>query len=150
MKPFKQILVPIDFSPVAREAIGVAADLAQRYEASLTLVHVYEPIAYSLPDGAVLLNAQQLSTLITEIDNLLLSAKRDAEAAGAKKVEVVQLQGFAATEICVLAETKAMDLIVMGTHGRTGLSHVMLGSVTERVLRKAVCPVLAVKGRPSA
>jgi nucleotide-binding universal stress UspA family protein len=145
MKPFKKILVPVDFSPHAQEAIRTAADLSSRYDASVTLVHVYESVAYTLPEGYLLYTPQQLADLLSEFDKLLTSARREAEAAGARRVDSKQLQGVAAFEITEFARANGIDLIVMGTHGRTGVRHVLLGSVAERVLRKAPCPVLTVK-----
>jgi nucleotide-binding universal stress UspA family protein len=150
MKPFKSILVPVDFSSHAQEAIRTAADLSVKYDASVTLVHVYQPVAYALPDGYVLYTPKQLADLLSECEKLLASAKREAEAAGARRVEIHQLQGVAATEIIEFASGRGIDLIVMGTHGRTGIGHALLGSVAERVLRKAPCPVLTVKGSEEA
>lgn len=145
MQPFKRILVPVDFSPHADEAIATAADLSKRYDASVTLVHVYETVAYTLPEGYVLYTPQQLADIMTEFQKLLASARKKAEAAGALRVETTQLQGPVANEITGFARDKGFDLIVMGTHGRSGLKHALLGSVAERVLRKASCPVLAVR-----
>jgi nucleotide-binding universal stress UspA family protein len=145
MKPFKNILVPTEFSAHADEALRVAGDLAQRYDAAITIVHAYEPLAYSVPDGFVLLNPQQHADVLTEFSKLLAAAKSTALAAGARKVESEQLQGIAASEIVEHARAGGFDLIVMGTHGRTGISHALLGSVAERVLRRAPCPVLVVK-----
>lgn len=145
MKPFKQILVPVDFSPHSDEAIQMAAELSRRFDASVTLAHVYEVVAYALPEGYVIQTATQLADLLTEFSKLLASAKQKAEAAGALRVATTQLQGAAAWQIADFAKEKGFDLIVMGTHGRTGLKHALLGSVAERVLRMAHCPVLTVK-----
>jgi len=145
MKPFKRILVPTDFSSHADQALRTAGDLAQRYEAAITIVHTYEPMAYTLPDGYVLLSPQQHADVLTEFSKLLAAAKSTALAAGAGKVDIEQLQGIAANEIVEHARAGGFDLIVMGTHGRKGLSHALLGSVAERVLRHAPCPVLVVK-----
>jgi nucleotide-binding universal stress UspA family protein len=150
MKPLKNILVPIDFSSHAHEAIRVAADLATRYDASVTIVNVFEPVAYAMPEGYMLFTPRQLGDLMSEYEKLLASAKRDAEAAGARRVETKQLQGVAAHAIVEFAKQHDSDLIVMGTRGRTGLPHVLLGSVAERVLRKAPCPVLGVKASETA
>jgi nucleotide-binding universal stress UspA family protein len=150
MKPFKKILVPTDFSPYAHEALGTAADLAGRYDAAITIVHAYEPVAYTLPEGYVMLNPQQHADVLTEFSKSLAAAKSTALAAGARSVETEQLQGIAASEIVERARSGGFDLIVMGTHGRKGLSHVVLGSVAERVLRHAPCPVLVVKAAESA
>ncbi|HMI90765.1 MAG TPA: universal stress protein [Polyangiales bacterium] len=145
MKPFKKILVPSDFSPYAEEALRTAVDLAVRYDATITIAHAYEPLAYTLPDGYVLLSPQQHADVLTAFSKSLASAKSTALAAGARNVETEQLQGIAASEIVERARAGGFDLIVMGTHGRKGFSHVLLGSVAERVLRHASCPVLVVK-----
>lgn len=145
MKPFKKILAPIDFSPPSELAIQAAADLAKRYDATLAIVHVYEPVVYSLPEGYMLLTEPQLEQLLGALREHLEAAKQGATATGAPRVETHLLQGFAAGEICAFAERGDFDLIVMGTHGRKGLSHVVLGSVAERVVRSAPCPVLTIR-----
>ena len=149
MKPFKKILVPVDFSPHADEAIRAAADIAKHYEgASITLAHVYEIVAYALPEGYVFQTPQQLSGIMSEFQKMLSDAKERAATAGARNVQTVQLQGSAALEITEYAKKNGVDLIVMGTHGRTGLKHALIGSVAERVLRVAPCPVLTVRVQP--
>jgi len=145
MKPFRKILVPVDFSAHSARAVRMAAGIARRYEASLDIIHVYEPLAYPLPEGYVMLTQEQLDALFAEFDRQLQGAKETALAAGALQVDTHVRQGLAVSEICNLARDGAYDLIVMGTHGRTGLEHFLLGSVAERVLRGAPCPVLSVK-----
>ena len=157
MKPIRKILVPVDYSPHSLEAIRAAAELASRYDAAVTIAHVFEvlagieaSIAYSLPEGYMLFTPKQIDDLTREYQRLLEGAKRDAEAAGARKVETTQLQGVPAFAILELARAGGFDLIVMGTHGRRGLGRVMLGSVAERVLREAPCPVLTVRAPEQA
>lgn len=145
MKPFSKILVPVDFSTHSAEAVRYAADLSRRYEASVTLAHVYQPIAYPLPEGFVLHTAAQLANMMLEFGKLLEAAKADAEAAGALRVETEMLQGIASSEIVRFAGESGHDLIVMGTHGRTGIKHALLGSVAEKVVREAPCPVLTLR-----
>jgi nucleotide-binding universal stress UspA family protein len=145
MKPFTKILVPVDFSPHSDEAVGYAAELAQRYQASITLVHVYEPVAYALPEGYVPYTPDQLASMLATSEGLLNKAKEQAHAAGATNVQSRQLQGSVASEIAEFARSEGFNLIVMGTHGRRGLSRALMGSVAETVLRRAPCPVLAVK-----
>ena len=145
MHHFKRILVPVDFSMHSETAVRLAADLARRYEGALDLVHVFEPIVYPLPDGYVLFTPLQLNELVAQLEQQLTRTKAMARAAGAPQVETHVRQGACATDICDFAREGAFDLIVMGTHGRTGLSHLLLGSVAERVLRTAPCPVLTVK-----
>ncbi len=148
MRPFKKILVPVDFSPHSQEAIRYAADLAQKYEGSITLTHVYQPIAYSVPDGLVFFTPNQLGELLEELNKRLEQTRAEAEQAGATKVDSKMLQGVPSDEIAALAREGGFDLIVMGTHGRTGLRHALLGSVAERVVRSAPCPVLTVHPPP--
>lgn len=148
MKFFSKVLVPIDFSAHSTEAIRVAADLARRFEARVTLLHVYEPLVYGLPDGFVLTPANKIDELLGAIDAQLDSARQQAIDAGAAEVDAKRLEGAAAAQIVEFAARGAFDLIVMGTHGRTGISHFLMGSTAERVVRLAPCPVLTVK-RPS-
>lgn len=157
MKPIHKILVPVDYSAHSHEAIRAAADLSIRYDASVTIVHVFEllsgveaSLAYSLPEGYMLFTPQQVEDVTNEYKKLLEGAKREAEAAGARRVETRQLQGTPAFAILDLAKTESFDLIVMGTHGRTGFGRVMLGSVAERVLRAAPCPVFTVRAPEEA
>lgn len=147
MKPFQKILVATDFSPHSALALQLAADLSRRYDASVTLVHVYEPVVYAVPEGYQLFTEPQLEELFVALQKQLAEQKQAALAAGALRVETQLSKGFAASEICALAEQGRFDLIVLGTHGRKGLSHVVLGSVAERVLRTAPCPVLTVRDK---
>jgi universal stress protein A len=145
MKPFEKILVPLDFAPHSGQAIQRACDVALHYDAAITLVHVHEPIDYALPEGYVLYTPDQLARMNAEFENRLLAAQRDVTALGVSRVDFRLLHGPAAIEVVELARTGDFDLIVMGTHGRTGIRHVLMGSVAERVLRTAPCPVLTVK-----
>jgi nucleotide-binding universal stress UspA family protein len=150
MKPFSKILVPVDFSNHSAEAVRYAADLSRRYEASVTLAHIYQPVAYALPEGYVLYTVAQLASMMSEFEKQLEAAKAHAQAAGALSVDTKVLQGVVSSEIVSFAERSDHDLIVMGTHGRTGLKHALLGSVAEKVVRKAPCPVLTVRSTEKA
>lgn len=145
MKPFAKLLVPVDFSPSSSEAMRVAADLSRRYEASLTLLHVYQPVAYPFPEGFVLYTPDQLTGILAELRQLLDESVQFARREGAPRVEGRLEQGVVASEIIHAAEREGFDLVVMGTHGRTGLQHALLGSVAEKVVRRAPCPVLTVR-----
>ena len=145
MTPFKKILVPVDFSGCSAEAVRAGAELAQRFDAELVVVHVFEPILYTTPDGYPFLMPEQIESLLADYAKALERAKLDAQAAGAKRVQVQELQGFAASEIIAHATRGGFDLIVLGTHGRTGIKHALLGSVAEKVVRTAPCPVLTVR-----
>jgi nucleotide-binding universal stress UspA family protein len=147
MIPFQKILVPTDFSKHSAEAIRAAVDLSRRYEASITLAYVFEPVSYALPEGHVMQAPPQIEEMHSVFEQRLRQAVTDATAAGALNVDAKLLTGPVAVEITDYAERSGYDLIVMGTHGRTGLRHLVLGSVAEKVVRTAPCAVLTVRVR---
>jgi len=145
MTEITRILCPIDFSDCSRHALDHAAALAEWYDARLTLLHVLEP--FIVPDGpapyvhpvAPLVDRAALETDIASFAGHL----RDRNV----PFDTVIADGPAAAAIAETAAALASDLIVIGTHGRGGFEHLLLGSVTERVLRTASCPVLIVPPR---
>jgi nucleotide-binding universal stress UspA family protein len=146
MKPLKKILVPVDFSRHSQEATQMALGLAERFGASVKLVHVYQPLDYGLPDGFLSYAPLQLNELISALEKHLEKTQQETRAAaGSTTVTSTLLHGAISSEITRCAKDEHFDLIVMGTHGRTGIGHVMLGSVAEKVLRTAPCPVLTVR-----
>jgi nucleotide-binding universal stress UspA family protein len=147
MIPFQKILVPTDFSKHSAEAVRAAVDLSRRYEASITLAYVFEPVTYALPEGHVMQAPPQIAEMHSVFEQRLRQAAADAAAAGAVTIDSKLLTGPVAAEITDYAERGAYDLIVMGTHGRTGLRHLVLGSVAEKVVRTAPCAVLTVRVR---
>jgi nucleotide-binding universal stress UspA family protein len=144
MSLFKKILVPLDYSPGSSLAIRFAADLSARYQASVTLVNVYQPVDAALPEG-IAFTQTQLQQLHTGLEKQLVAAKVEAESLGALSVDTKLLEGVVVSEIVDYVRKQGHDLIVMGSHGRTGLKHVIMGSVAEKVVRLAPCPVLTVR-----
>lgn len=144
MKLFGKILLPTDFSDHADEALRYALALAQTHAASLCLVHAYDILPYTLPEGLPMVDDLQMGQLREALEKQLQAAAKRARAGGASDVTTQLVAGPAPAEIVRLANEWHADLIVMGTHGRTGLTHLLLGSVTEKVVRKAACPVLTV------
>jgi nucleotide-binding universal stress UspA family protein len=144
---FHKILVPTDFSADAEHAIRAASELSRIYSAPLTLIHVYDLVAYPLPEGYVMYTSEQLARMWAEFEKRLARAQSDARDAGAVQPETRLLQGLTAAEIVRFAKEGGYDLIVMGTHGRSGLARVLLGSVAARVVQTAACPVLTMKRR---
>jgi nucleotide-binding universal stress UspA family protein len=141
----KQILVPTDFSPASESALRYAAFLARQSGAKITLIYVLEPIPYPYDFGAAF-------PLVAETDDLMADAKtRLGIAAKSNGLEPSMLNapivrtGQPFQEICSAAQELKMDLVVIATHGYTGLKHVVLGSTAERVVRHAPCPVLVVR-----
>jgi nucleotide-binding universal stress UspA family protein len=145
MRPFQKILVPTDFSKHSAEAVAAAVDVSRRYDASITLAYVFEPVTYALPEGHVMQSPPQLEEMQDVFEKRLLQAEADARALGASNVAAKLLTGPVAGEITDYAARAGFDLIVMGTHGRTGLRHLVLGSVAEKVVRTAPCAVLTVR-----
>jgi nucleotide-binding universal stress UspA family protein len=143
MHPIRKILVPTDFSEHSALALTYAADLAKRYAASLTLLHVYPVVNYAAAEGFALYTPEQLATLITQLNQQLKASEDEVRAQGATDIGSNILQGDAYKEI--LEQAGGFDLIVMGTHGRTGLKHALMGSVAEKVVRTSPCPVLTVR-----
>jgi nucleotide-binding universal stress UspA family protein len=143
----RRILGAVDFSEPARVALHYAADLARLFEAELTLFHVYHIPGYGMPEGSFILpGPETMSKFFARVDERLASWRAEAEARGARSVDVATAQGSPWHEIVERARS-GYQLIVVGTHGHTGLRHVLLGSVADRVVRHAPCPVLTV--RPS-
>jgi nucleotide-binding universal stress UspA family protein len=128
---FQKVLCPIDYSAGSARAMRVAARIAQRANAELVLVHVM-----SVDDAAR--NAEE--------ERILTSEAGEAQRLGAPRVSRRLLTGYAFGEIVgLLRSDPAFDLVVMGTHGRSGLERLLLGSVAEKVVRNAPCPVLIVR-----
>lgn len=142
----KTILVPCDFSDYADHAFTWAVAMAERWGAKIVLVHAaqsFSRLAY--PDSLYLLDLPKLEAeLITDAEKRLQDFVA-RKATGSVTVETRAALGDPFWEICQAAEREHADLIVMGSHGRTGLAHVLLGSVAERVVRHAPCPVLVAR-----
>ncbi len=139
MLPIKTILHPTDFSKPSEFALRFACALARDYQARLLLLHVVEPPVYYGELGmTVPLPSDFHESLHQRLSKLVPS---DAGIA----VETVLIEGGASREILNVAEEQHVDLIVLGTHGRTGVARVLLGSVAENVIRHSSIPVLTLK-----
>ena len=147
MAGFKRILIPVDFGAHSAAAVRLGAELARAYQGSLTLLHVFDPLPYALPESFEIHSPEQRRRLYGELESELSRTKREAEAAGAPNVEVRLVEGYVSEQITEVARRGDFDIIVMGTHGRRGVKHALLGSVAERIVRTGPCPVLTVKGR---
>jgi nucleotide-binding universal stress UspA family protein len=145
MTEIQRILCPIDFSDFSRRAFDHAVAIAKWYESSITLLHVctVAPVVAYAPGSSVLPSA---ALTPDDRESLLAAMKRFAESeAGTNiSIEFDLAEGSTAREILAKAESMPADLLVIGTHGRSGFEHLILGSVAEKVLRKAECPVLTV------
>ncbi|MFZ5895185.1 MAG: universal stress protein [Myxococcota bacterium] len=147
MESFRNIVTLVDFSPASAHAVALGADLARRYAASLMLVHVYDPLPFALPEAPWLYTAEQQLRLISELEKSLSAQQREAEAVGAAHVSTRLLQGPPAATIAEFIDSNHIDLVVMGSHGRTGLKRLLLGSVAESVARAVSCSVVIARSR---
>lgn len=139
-----RILVPVDFSDNAGAVIEWAAHLAGEHGSALILLHAYHlPVEFQQMEGAYL-PPEFWSNVKSEAERNLGHYAEELRAKG-YTVEVVVREGYPATVIEEEAERRDVDLVVIGTRGHTGIKHLLLGSVAERVVQKCPCPVLAVK-----
>ena len=136
----KRILVPVDFSKPSRNALNYALSLAEQFGSAVTLVHIVEPVVYpndwvypiSLPG-------------FPETEKALLARLKSLTSKASIPASSVVRAGRAWKEIINLATEQKCDLIVIATHGYTGLAHAFMGSVAEKVVRHADCPVLTLR-----
>jgi nucleotide-binding universal stress UspA family protein len=148
----QKIIAPTDFSPASALALDAAALLARQFDAEIVLLYVYDPSLlsplYILPGAAALAAPTQEPREFESGARGELARLRDERLVGVRHVELlVQQHANAAEGICEAARSTGADLIVLSTHGRTGLSHLLIGSVTERVVRHAPCPVLTMRSK---
>ncbi|HEX7837412.1 MAG TPA: universal stress protein [Kofleriaceae bacterium] len=147
---FHKILCPIDFSAGSQYALRTAARIAAASEAELVVANVWymPPMAYA---GDAPVPADAVQFLVDDSKRGLAQAERDASSLGARRVTTALLSGVPWEQlVALLGRDETFDLVVMGTHGRTGLSRILLGSVAEQVVRHAPCPVLTVRDRGEA
>lgn len=149
MITIKDILVPTDFSAFSRYALDYAVAFARSFGAKITLIHVTpERELDSLRQVSTYFEPGQLENLLKERQSEDLKQLEDFIPADLKKgitVETVHKVGIPFLDIIKTAKERGVDLIVIATHGRSGLSHMLFGSVAEKVVRKAPCPVLSVR-----
>jgi universal stress protein A len=140
----RHILAPTDFSDYSKQALSDALELAQTFGAKLSLLHVVEPSPYLGEFTPPTMGADLLSDLERQASAALAQLLPDAQEAKVEVTRAVAI-GSPSQTIVETAEAEHVDLIVMATHGRTGLSHLLIGSVAERVVRTAPCPVLTIR-----
>lgn len=143
----RNILCPVDFSDPSREALRAASGLAKVHGARLTLLHAYAVPGYVLPEGFVAAGPDVLEEIEARTQGTLKEWQLVAQEAGAQDIHLVTAMGNAAPEIVLYAKENRTDLIVVGTHGRTGLVSFLLGSVADKVVHTAPCAVMIVPTR---
>jgi|SRR5690606_15841891 len=144
-KVFQNIVIATDGSSCSNTAVKLGSELAAQFGAKTTLVYVFEPIKYALPEGYVPYTAEQLMEMTEHFEQMLRSSKDAALSYGAPSVETRLLQGVPSEEVCDFANREGADLIVVGTHGRGLVGRMLLGSVAEKIVRSAPVPVLTVR-----
>ncbi len=151
MHKISAILVPVDFSDCSRAALEQALFFAERFDARVEVLHVWEIPAYVRPDLMVWVEgSEEHRKPMTDVAEEQAEQDMDAllreipEPRRGRTTERL-VSGEPVDVILRLTRDEPYDLVVMGTHGRTGLSHLLLGSVAERVVRGAGCPVLTVR-----
>jgi nucleotide-binding universal stress UspA family protein len=145
---FRHLLTPIDFGDSSNKGLDVAVDLAKRFGSSLTLVHVYEIPAYVY--GGVMYAPTDLFAPLVEAARTHLQEALQRAQATVPDTKAMLRRGAPAYEILAAIDELHPDLVVMGTHGRKGVSHLLLGSVAEKVVRLSRVPVLTFRDRDPA
>lgn len=140
------ILVPTDFSKFSEAALAYAVAFAEKFGAELHLLHVVQDLAMMVPDTVNVVpplgpSLEQLTSAVRQALDRVVRENQLERFPVRKEVR----EGSAFHEIIQYAQQQNVDLIVMGTHGRSALVHALLGSVTEKVVRKAPCPVLTIR-----
>jgi len=146
MVELKTILVPTDFGELGEKALAYGKALARLFESSLHVVHVIEgPFGDSVPVEGYVAGLPEFSARLRKSARAQLARLLDQSERSELQAVEATLSGNASREIVRYAKEQDVDLIVMGTHGRGALAHLLLGSVAERVVRNAPCPVLTVR-----
>lgn len=135
----KEILVPVDFSECTEKALAYAVPLAQQFNATLTLLHVVEPTFMPASEMGVVVELEGTDDAAKRLEQLR------RRIAGPVRCRTVVKSGVAESEIIGVARESDCDLIILSTHGRSGMERLLLGSTMEKVVRRAGCPILVVR-----
>jgi nucleotide-binding universal stress UspA family protein len=141
----KRILAAVDFSDTSERALEYAIAFAKVLGAKITVAHVYELPIYGFPSGAMVATAEVATQIMTGAQTATAEICKAHAKDGVELTPVVR-RGITWQEIHRIAEEVSADLIIVGTHGRTGIAHALLGSVAEKIIRTATRPVLTVHG----
>lgn len=148
MKKFNKILLPTDFSEYSLTAIEYAVDLADKYDAELHVLHVLEKTPPILAIRSFDLSEEKIiSSLENDANASLKKVEERLKSITGRPINMVLRKGIDYQEIVEYCNEEKIDLIVIATHGRTGILHTLLGSVAEKVIRYAKCPVMVVTPR---
>ncbi|MEM1043063.1 MAG: universal stress protein [Bacteroidota bacterium] len=142
--PFQRILVPFDFSALAEEGVRLAEQLADAHGAQLDILHIVEEPAFP---SFFKLGAMRIYGMVPDQEKVAWTAleKRFGTPAERQDLEFHVVKGASGQEIIRFASTREVDLVVITSHGLSGLQHVAMGAVAQKVVQMAPCPVLVVK-----
>ncbi|GAB4236318.1 MAG: universal stress protein [Acidobacteriota bacterium] len=148
--PIERILAPTDFSRISEKTLAAAAELAQHFRARLFVLHVVPPVPLlpADPQDGLVFEIPAYQQALEESSRKRLQELVDRVVPAKVEREIRLRQGEPAQEIVRMAEEEGMQLIVIATHGLTGWQHLVFGSVAEKVVRTAQCPVLTLRGGP--
>ena len=146
MNPIKNIICPVDFSEGSSRAVAYALTLARGVEAELHIIHSYQLPLYALPDGGLVAGPEYVQQ-VSNASQSSLDALVEKLDSGDVVIKTHLTEGVPHIEIARLTTELDGQLVVMGTHGRTGLKHMLMGSVAERVVRTSEQPVLTIRER---
>jgi universal stress protein A len=141
---FKKILCPVDFSKFTPQIVACAVDLAKKYGSELHLLHVIPNLTYFTPYESFL-TPENLVAVEKNIQDEVSNEFAKLLAKITIGAKTATRTGTPFVEIIDYAKTENIDLIVMGTHGRSGIEHILIGNVAEKVVRKSPCPVLTIR-----
>ena len=144
MNTFKHILVPTDFSPSSSAAVALAIDLATQLDAELTLLHAWDLPVY--PYMELMLNAAEVTDSVEKAAAECLAKRLTEVQARLPRAKSMLKMGQPWQQIVAALDESKADLLIMGTHGRRGFSHAIMGSVAEKLVRLSPVPVLTVRG----
>ncbi len=145
MEKIKKILVPIDFSDYSKKALQYTIEFAKQFDAEIILVYVIEPLVYpaDLSMGQMVIPQAEVDLDKKSKNELEMLAKK--EIGSALNYKTIVKTGKPFIEIIEIATEFDIDLIIISTHGHTGVEHLLFGSTSEKVVRKAPCPVLTLR-----
>ncbi len=144
--PIREILVPTDFSEHSNFALRYAMSVAREFNSRITLLHVIEPA--TVAGGAFCPAAANYDMISLSAEQAIARTWEHEKAAQPLPWRSMVREGIPYHMIIQTAKAEKSDLIIIATHGRTGLAHIFMGSTTEKVIRRAPCPVLVVRLRP--
>ena len=141
----RKILAPTDFSDHAHHALGYARTFTERWDAELHLLNVIEPAVFPTEAGLTPIGTMNLGEEMESSARVNIEKIASSEELAGLKTQTALAQGRASSAIIEYATANDIDLIIIATHGRRGLKHLIFGSTAERVVREAPCPVLTVR-----